>query len=227
VGYADDGETPNTQLILHDYAHAPLLFEVRGLPATAQAHAAGTAGSLGGAEAAAALAGTMDKYRGVSIGVIVDCEGGSVVVADYFTARAFDRAGQLLREFKGVDRHMQNFVDVVHSRRTEELYGDVADGHVSSALCHLGNLSHQLGRATPSSEIEAQIKSSTVLVDAWQRMVEHLARNQVDLARTPLALGLPLAIDAGTERFVGAGAERANPLLRRNYRAPFVVPEMA
>ena len=35
LGYSDDGETPNTQVVVHDYATAPLIFEVRGLPAKA------------------------------------------------------------------------------------------------------------------------------------------------------------------------------------------------
>ena len=33
LGYIDDGDTPNTQVVIHDYATAPLIFEVRGLPA--------------------------------------------------------------------------------------------------------------------------------------------------------------------------------------------------
>src|SRR6185295_1495831 len=32
LGYVDDGTTPNTLIVLHDYKPAPLLFEVRGLP---------------------------------------------------------------------------------------------------------------------------------------------------------------------------------------------------
>ena len=32
VGYEDAGNTPNTQIIYHAYAKAPLIFEVRGLP---------------------------------------------------------------------------------------------------------------------------------------------------------------------------------------------------
>lgn len=32
-GYVDDGNTPNTQIVYHGYAKAPLIFEVRGLPA--------------------------------------------------------------------------------------------------------------------------------------------------------------------------------------------------
>jgi hypothetical protein len=32
LGYDDDGETPNTQVVYHDYEKAPLIFETRGLP---------------------------------------------------------------------------------------------------------------------------------------------------------------------------------------------------
>jgi len=31
-GYDDDGQTPNTQVVYHDYDGPPLVFEVRGLP---------------------------------------------------------------------------------------------------------------------------------------------------------------------------------------------------
>src|SRR5215472_15207334 len=49
LGYVDDGTTPNTLIVFHDYQPAPLLFEVRGLPASD--------GS-----------GKMDNYRGASVG---------------------------------------------------------------------------------------------------------------------------------------------------------------
>ena len=45
LGYVDDGTTPNTLIVFHDYPTAPLIFEVRGLPSGA-----------GSKE--------MDKYRG-------------------------------------------------------------------------------------------------------------------------------------------------------------------
>jgi hypothetical protein len=32
LGYVDDGTTPNTIIVFHDYPTAPLIFEVRGLP---------------------------------------------------------------------------------------------------------------------------------------------------------------------------------------------------
>ena len=224
LGYDDDGETANTQVIIHDYATAPLIFEVRGLPAKA-----GTApdNNLGGAEAAAAAASLMDKYRGVSIGNVVDCEGGYVVTNTYFAAEAYDRAGKLLKEFKGRDGHMANFIDVVRSRKTANLRGPIGEGHVSSALCHLGNISHQLGRVAPEGELREKIKGNAALTEAYGRMTEHLAANQIDLAKTPLTLGAPLALDSDAERFTGEGAAAANAMLTRNYRAPFVVPQLA
>jgi hypothetical protein len=226
LGYVDDGETPNTQVVIHDYATAPLIFEVRGLPAKADAgHAVDP--SLNSADAAAAAAGSMDKYRGVSIGNVVDCEGGSVVTNSYFEAQALDRDGKVIKEFKGKDRHMANFIDVIRSRKTADLYGPVEEGHVSSAICHLGNISHQLGHGTPENEIRDSIKNDALATEAVGRMSEHLAANGVDIAKTNLTYGLPLTIDAKAERFTDFGAQVANEQLTRSYRAPFVVPQLA
>jgi hypothetical protein len=169
----------------------------------------------------------MDNYRGVDVGNVIDCEGGSIVTHGYFAATAYDKAGKVVKEFKGSDRHMQNFIDVVRSRKTADLYGPILEGHVSSALCHLGNISHQIGRTVPAAEIAAKIKSDAPLNEAYGRMAEHLAANQVDLAKTPATLGLPLTVDAARERFTGETAAAANALLKREYRAGFVVPQLA
>jgi len=225
LGYDDDGDTPNTQVVIHDYATAPLIFEVRGLPAKFDGKS-GTPAT--GADAAAAAGSSMDKYRGqVSIGNFVDCEGGYVVIPSYFAATAYDKAGKVVKEFNGVDRHMQNFIDVVRSRKLAELYGPIEQGHVSSALCHLGGLSHQLGRASSPGELQEKTKGNAPLAEAYGRMVEHLAANHVDFAKTPATLGATLTVDAAAERFTGPGADAANAMLTRQYRAPFVVPKLA
>jgi predicted dehydrogenase len=184
LGYVDDGETANTQVIVHDYERAPLIFEVRGLPT--------------------------DGYHGAKIGVIVHCEGGTVVVPSYTTAQAFDRDG------------FANFIDVVRSRKTADLHCPLAEGHVSSALCHTGNISHRLGTATAPGELREKIQGNAAMAEAYDRMVGHLQNHGIDLGKTPDVLGAPLILDPGTERFVGNDA--ANELLTREYRAPFVVP---
>ncbi|MHC4159817.1 MAG: Gfo/Idh/MocA family protein, partial [Planctomycetota bacterium] len=56
-GYDDDGETPNTQIAILDYEPAPIIFEVRGLAQKKDDT-------------------VMDNYRGVRIGVVIECEGG-------------------------------------------------------------------------------------------------------------------------------------------------------
>jgi hypothetical protein len=225
LGYLDDGETPNTQVVIHDYATAPLIFEVRGLPAKADP-SEGQPGQPG-ADAAGALAASMDKFRGVSVGNVIECEGGNVVTGSYFTATALDRDGKVVREFKGEDRHMQNFIDVVRSRKTAALYGPIDQAHISSALGHLGGISHALGRAAPSGEIRERIKGDAPLAEAHGRMVEHLAANHVNLDRTPAVLGATLTIDPAAERCTGEGAAAANGLLKSDYRAPYAVPALA
>jgi hypothetical protein len=57
-------------------------------------------------------------------------------------------------------------------------------------------------------------------------MAEHLAANQVDLRKTPATLGVTLTVDGKAERFTGPDAAAANAMLKRNYRAPFVVPQL-
>jgi hypothetical protein len=49
---------------------------------------------------------------------------------------------------------------------------------------------------------------------------------EIGVERLPtFQLGRTLTVDPMNERFVGEGAEAANLLLSRPYRAPFVVPE--
>jgi hypothetical protein len=122
---------------------------------------------------------------------------------------------------------MQNFIDVVRSRKTKELYAPMSEAHVSSALCHLGNISYQIGRAITPGELAERIEGNTLTAEATGRMVEHLKVHGVDFEKTPLTLGAPLMVNPHKEHFTGEFSDTANPLLTRKYRAPFVVPELA
>ncbi len=73
----------------------------------------------------------------------------------------------------------ENFIQAVRSRKVSDLHAEIEEGHLSSALVHLANISYRLGRS--------------------------------------------LNFDPQTEQFVND--REANAMLRREYRAPFVVPE--
>ena len=64
------------------------------------------------------------------------------------------------------------------------------------------------------------------MTDAFERCRDYLRENGVDLDATPATLGPWVTLDAGQGRFVGDFADAANGLSRREYRKPFVVPEL-
>ena len=76
---------------------------------------------------------------------------GFVVCPNYESGVAFDYDGHELGTWDGgrYQQHFANFVKAVRSRRHEDLHLDIEDGHLSSALAHLGNVSWSLGEAVP------------------------------------------------------------------------------
>jgi predicted dehydrogenase len=203
LGYEDDGMTPNTQIVFHDYQAAPLIFEVRGLPAASDST-------------------KTDEYRGASVGVVVDCEGGSIVIPSYTKAIVYDQGGAEIKTYDAGGDHFENFIQAVRSRNSGDLHADIAEGHVSAALVHTGNISYRLGKPLPPEAIRDATKGDSDLAESLGRMEEHLGANKVDLHQTPLMLGAVLKMNPKTERF---NHHKANQLLTREYRKPFVVPE--
>ena len=63
------------------------------------------------------------------------------------------------------------------------------------------------------------------MMDSFNRMLEHLAANAIDLEKEPIAMGPVLTMDAEKERYTGEYSDMANMFIKRNYREPFVVPE--
>jgi hypothetical protein len=197
----DDGATPNTQLIHHAYAAAPLIFEVRGLPVKA------------GRE-------PMDSLLGVSVGNVIHCEHGFLLLSIAGSIAAYDQSGRLLRTFTGIyQNHHANFVKAIRSRQARDLTADISEGHISSSLCHVANISHRLGQQATQAEIRERIKGDKDCAEAYERMLAHLEANGVDTRKDRLILGEALSLELKTHRFVNN--ERANALQTRSYRAPF------
>ncbi len=202
LGYEDDAETPNTLITFHDYLRAPLIMETRGLPSKA-----GTK--------------KMDKYMGGDIGIVVECEGGHVLVPNYNSATAYDKDGKEIKKFEGVSNHFENFIQAVLSRDESKLNAPILQGHLSTALCHTGNISYRLGRHQSPDVIREQINGDKEALATFQRMAEHLAANDVDLEKTPATLGMALRMNPGNSRFIQNND--ANHLLAREPREPYVI----
>ncbi|MGC8642343.1 MAG: Gfo/Idh/MocA family protein [Isosphaeraceae bacterium] len=129
-GYSDDGQTPNTLHVGFEYDDCELQFEVRGLP-------------------------TNDELK-VKIGDIFYGTEGILAVTSYTNWQTY--FGHKLEpgpKGGGGGDHFANFVKAVRARDHELLHGDIEEGHLSSAYCHLGNIAYRLGRKlhiNPSTE---------------------------------------------------------------------------
>jgi len=197
-GYSDQGETPNTVVSTFDYGDQTLVFEVRGLDTP--------------------------QYTGVAIGNIVyGTEGYVVFSSNYALALAFDKAGNEVKKFSGGGDHFGNFVMAVRTRSLSDLSAPINEGHLSSALCHLGNISYRLGEpAVPAKEMTGLLSSNKHGAEAVVRYREHLKANGVDTANAMGRLGRVINIDPKKEGIVGDA--EASTMLTRPYRSGFAVP---
>ncbi|HTU25273.1 MAG TPA: Gfo/Idh/MocA family oxidoreductase [Pirellulales bacterium] len=204
LGYEDAGETPNTEVSLFDYGDKTLIFEVRGLPT--------------------------EPYQHAAVGVIFEgSDGRTMVMPNYATGIVYDKDGKEERRFagKGEDPiHFANFLAAVRSRNASDLNADIAEGHVSAALCHLANISYVLGAPASREEVLGHMPDigGPAAVETFERTKRHLDKNNVDPG-VKLQLGAVLRFDPSREAFIDNAA--ADKLLTREYRAPFVVPETA
>ncbi|MFW5693513.1 MAG: Gfo/Idh/MocA family protein, partial [Thermoguttaceae bacterium] len=211
-GYDDDGQTPNSQLMLLDYEPAPIIFEVRGLPKDKSYLADAWDGNP---------TATMDSLRGIRVGMVVHCEGGYVV-----NHQAFDREGKLIRSFEpSVPNPEAGFLEAVRNRQTVGSVCDVSQGHLSAALVHLCNASYRLGKKAGDGEIRERIDGRQDFAAVYERFQEHLSANGIDLADAPAVMGPMLTLGPVSEQFTGEFAKEGNELITRHYRVPFVVPE--
>ncbi|NBP79704.1 gfo/Idh/MocA family oxidoreductase [bacterium] len=209
LGYVDNGDAANSQLTLFAWDDALLISEVRGLEITEDEDFGLKAGPL--------------RVANIWWGT-----EGYAVSPNYRTGVAFDYDGNELGKWQGGSDqlHFANFVKGVKSRNHEDLHLDIEDGHLSSALAHLGNVSWKLGEAAdlgsrPDFSVAGDTASKAVS-DTFASFEKHLAANNVDVAETPYAVGRELVIDPVTEKSSDA---EANRLFAREYRQGYELPK--
>ncbi len=210
--YDDAAQTPNTQFTVMEYAGLPIILENRNLSMEKDAV-------------------VMDHFRRIREGFVLQYEGG------YFAGlRAggvvFDRTDKEIRRFPGDGgaQHAPNFIKALRSREAAGLNAPILEGHVSSAVCHLGNISYRLARPATAGPCREAIGPHAQAGEAFDRLVRSLEGLGVDLGKTPAALGPWLETDPATGHITGAGGgdasvlSQARGLARGSHREPYVLP---
>ncbi len=134
--YDSDQETPNTQHSTFEYEDGTILqFEVRGIYTNDEGGA--KVGNLYyGSEGWMAIGGR----DGIKTFLGRKNEPGPT----FSRKRAADDPSNLLGSVGG--SHWSNFIECMRTRRWQDLRAEVLEGHMSAALCNLGNISYRTGR---------------------------------------------------------------------------------
>ncbi len=178
----------------------------------------------------------METYKGMGIGILVECENGSIHIPDYVSASVRDADGKVVQRFGkasgtatnlavagGEEGHLGNWVSAIRNVKPAELRATVRDCHLSTSLVHASNVAYRTGTEHSQGEIKDIVKSNAVLAEATERATEHLAK--CGFADAKLRTGA-LTLDPATEQFTGALADKANAdlIAKRTGRGEFKIP---
>jgi predicted dehydrogenase len=202
--FTDQAETPNMQVTVYDYGDCLLVFEVAGLNNKTMIE--------GNPKPQTKVENEFYTTKGM-------------LTSGKFTPKGADKSQSLDVEVKmGPGGQFENFIHCVRSRKREDQHADVLEAHLSSSLCHLGNISYRLGEQVPGDTPIPVFGDNEEVQKSWQRIKQGLKDALgLELASTKYQLGKLLEFDPEKEQFVGNQA--ANKLLTREYREPFAVPD--
>ena len=138
-----DQETPNIQHLAFEYEDGSILqFEVRGLPTNSEAGIKVGDLIFGGKGWMSIESEDSKKGNRVFYGDI------NIKPSGYSSYK--EQEGPVFKN-EGtksvVVTHFENFIKCVRSRKWQELNADILQGHLSTSLCHLGNIGCRLKRS--------------------------------------------------------------------------------
>ncbi len=209
VVWNDAGETPNVHFVYFDTGKIPVVIGLANITAEPNSNKSPT-------------------QPGPGSGYIAYCEGGRLE-GQRGRAVALDKDGKKIKEFRGNSgngTHQQNFIDAVRAHDASLLNAEIEVGHFSTGWCNLANIAFRCGDVF-SRAVAEQVEQGA---DLWTPLVgdmeKLLGAHDIDINGGAIKLSSMLEVDVNAEKFVGAHADVANPFLKREYRAPFVVPEL-
>lgn len=120
--FEDDQQWPDTMFVNYEYPAAVLQYEMR--------------------------LWSRPKLFGATEGAVVYGENGWMLLTNR-SWKAYDGDGKLVKQGGGdlgQQAHIRNFLDAVRSRKRESLNQEIYSGHVSTVMCHAGNISWRTGK---------------------------------------------------------------------------------
>lgn len=195
-------QTPDAQVAWFDFDGKTLLMEARLAPAS-------------------------PRHTGRS-SVVFQGSAGTLEICGLGTAVARDGDGHELGRFEGQggsEPHFVNFLKAVRTGNGTELHADLREGHRSSCLLHLAQISYRLGcRRSPYdlTDLDSARPEQLALAAAMHRLNSAFEPTSRSTTGGSIQLGASLKWDSQAERITNHCA--ANQLLTRSYRAPFIVP---
>jgi hypothetical protein len=156
-----DQEVPNLEVATFEYANGAIMeLEVRSLPTPMDPFCNLWLGTKGYATlqfptsqngfkvfvssaASRAPIGGFSSTAGFSTGMQQDQDKPTLTLTDK-DLEPDSRWDEIIKA--GIDPHFQNFVDCVKSRNYKDLAADILEGHISTAMLHIGNTAYRTGR---------------------------------------------------------------------------------
>jgi hypothetical protein len=139
-----DQETPNIQHLEFEYEDGKILqFEVRGLGTNAEGDV--RIGNLIYGSKGWLKMGNEDEGRAKSYFSQIDIQPSGYSSYKEEEGPEFFNDDPATRD--SVVNHFSNFLECVRTRNWKDLHSEILEGHLSSTLCHLGNIACRMKRS--------------------------------------------------------------------------------
>lgn len=120
--FDDDQQWPDTMIVTYEYPGKVLQYEMR--------------------------LWSRPRLYGFGEGATIYGENGWLMLTNT-SWQAYDADGKLVKQGQsdiGQQAHIRNFLDAVRSRNRESLNQEIYSGHVSTVMCHAGNIAWRTGK---------------------------------------------------------------------------------
>ncbi len=101
---------------------------------------------------------------------------GAVDVFGNSSFKVYDPAKKLVKEVDGNNgdaEHLHDFLSAIRDDKPTRLNAEIAEGHKSTLLCHLGNIAQRTGRALECNPQNGHIEGDSEAMELWTRQYEH------------------------------------------------------